>query len=78
MVKGFMMKDVNSQLQNLFAKLRPFPGATLKHLRYYIAPSLINETCNKIILYGGCNDVNNKNSAPEKNANEIADMVILS
>ena len=77
MVKGFMMKDVNSQLQNLFAKLRSFPGATLKHLRYYIVPSLINETPNRIILHGGCNHVNNKNSTPEKIANEIEDMAIL-
>ena len=78
MVKGIKMNEVNSQLQNLFAKLRSFPGATLKHLRYYIVSSLINETCDKIILHGGCNDVNNKNSTPEKLANEIADMVILS
>ena len=28
-------------------------------------------------MHGGCNDVNNKNSTPEKNANEIADMAIL-
>ena len=28
-------------------------------------------------MHGGCNDVNNKSSAPEKIANEIADMAIL-
>ena len=28
-------------------------------------------------MHGGCNDVNNKNSTPEKIANEIADMAIL-
>ena len=71
------MKDVNSQLRNSFAKLRSFPGATLKHLRHYIVSSLIEETPDRIILHGGCNDVNNKNSAPEKIANEIADMAIL-
>ena len=43
MVKGIKMKEVNSQLRNLFAKLKSFPGATLKHLRYYIVPSLIDE-----------------------------------
>ena len=58
-------------------KLRPFPGATLKHLKYYIVPAIIDETLDRIILHGGCNDVNNKNSTPEKTANEIADMVIL-
>ena len=72
MVKGIRMKEVNSQLSNSFAKLRLFPGATLKHLKYYIAPSP-----DRIILHGGCNDVNNNNSTPEKIANEIADMAIL-
>ena len=28
-------------------------------------------------MHGGCNDVNNKNSTPEKTANEIADIPIL-
>ena len=77
MVKGIRMKHVNSQLRNPFAKLRLFPRATLKHLRYYNVPSLVNETADKIILHGGCNDVNNKDSNPEKTANEIADMAIL-
>ena len=71
------MKHVNSQLRNPFAKLRLFPRATLKHLRYYNVPSLVNKTADKIILHGGCNDVNNKDSTPEKTANEIADMAIL-
>ena len=57
---------------------RSFPGATLKHLKYYVVPSLIDETpLQRIILHGGCNDVNNKNSAPGKVANEIADMAVL-
>ena len=77
MVKGIRMKEVNSQLRNSFSKLRSFPEATLKHLKYYIVPSLIDETTDRIILNGGCNDVNNKNSTPEKTANEIADMAIL-
>ena len=77
MVKGIRMKEVNSQLQNSFSKHRSFPGATLKHLRYYIVVSLIDKTPNRVILHGGCNDVNNKNSTPEKIANEIADMAIL-
>ena len=61
------MKEVNSQLVNYATRLQnSFPGATLKHLKYYIVPSLIDETPDRIILHGGCNDVNNKNSTPEK------------
>ena len=77
MVKGIRMKEVITQLRNSFAKLRSFPGATLKHLKYSIVPSLIDETPNRIILHGGCNDVNNKNSTSEKITNKIADMAIL-
>ena len=44
MVKEIRMKHVKSQLRNSFAKLRQFPGATLKHLSYFIVPSLFEET----------------------------------
>ena len=54
MVMGIRMKEVNSQLRNSFAKLRPFPGATLKHVRYYIVLSLIDEIPDRIISHGGC------------------------
>ena len=67
------MKEVNSQLRYSSEKLRSFPGTTLKYLKYYIVSSLIDETTDRIILHGGCNDVNNKNSTPKKTANEITD-----
>ena len=77
MVKGIRMKEVNSKLRNSFAKLRFFLGAILKHLKYYIVFSLIDEIPDRIILHGGRNDANNKNSTPEKIANEIAHMAML-
>ena len=46
-------------------------------LKYYIVPSLIDETSDRITLHGGCNDANNKNSTPERIANQLADMAIL-
>ena len=54
MVKGIRMKEVNTQLRSSFAKLRPFLGATSKHVRYYIVLSLIDEIPNRIISHGGC------------------------
>ena len=60
-----------------FAKLRSFPGALLKHLKYYVVPFLIDEFPDRIILHGGCNDINKINSPPEKIANKIRDMAIL-
>ena len=76
-VKGIRIKEVNSQFRNWFAKLRSFPGATWKHLKYYILPSIIDEPPDRIILHRGFNDVNNKTPTPEKITNGIADMGIL-
>ena len=52
------------------------PAATLKPLKYYaVVPSLIDEASDRIILYRGCNDVNNKNSTPEKVAISVSAMI---
>ena len=79
-IKGIGMKEVNSQLHNSFAKRISFPGVTLKHLKYYLVPFLIdNPPPPKLfcIFHGGCNDVNNKNSTSEKIANKTRDTVML-
>ena len=72
------MEEINGQLHTSFEKLRSFPGAISKHVKCYIVPSLIEETPNRIILHGVCNDANSEISAPDRITNEIADMVILS
>ena len=77
MVKGIKVNKVNKQLRNSFAKRRSFPGATLKHLKYCVVPSLVGETPDRITMYGKCNDINNKNLTPEKIANKIGDIAIL-
>ena len=77
MVKDIKMKEINVQSDNSFAKLEWFSGVTLKHLKNCVVPSLIDEIPNRIILYGRCTDVNNKNLTPEKAANEIGDIAIL-
>ena len=40
MVKGLRMREFNQQLHNSFAKLRPFPGASIKQLEYYAVLTL--------------------------------------
>ena len=77
MVKEFKMKKVNKLLYKLFAKLRLFHGTTLKHLNYYVVSSLIKETLGRIILHGGCNDLNNKKLTSGNIGNDIGDMAIL-
>ena len=59
-----------------YSKVHCHSGAR-QMLKYYIVPSLIDETSDRITLHGGCNDANNKNSTPERIANQLADMAIL-
>ena len=75
--KNFMIamtkvRDIrkNKKFYNSFVKLRSFSGATLKHLKYYFVPPLIDKTPDRIIFYGRCYNPNEKNPAPEIIANE--------
>ena len=43
-VNDIRIKDINKQLHDWFAKLRSFPGALSKHLKYYVVPFLIDES----------------------------------
>lgn len=49
----------------------------LSYVKHYVFPPLIDETPGRTIFHGGCNNVNNKNSTPEKIANEVGVMEIL-
>ena len=60
MVKSLRMKEVNSCLTNLFAKLRLFPGAKRKQL-----------SCYRILIHGGCNDTSSIISSPKNVATDL-------
>ena len=77
MVKGIRMKEFNQNLQNSFAKLRPFPGASTKQLQYYVMPTLTDDSPNRIVLHAGCNDVGDRNSTPEDIAKKIQELAML-
>ena len=55
-------------LKNTQARVRPFPGATVKQLHHYVTPTLIDDAPDTVIIQDGCNDVSNKNS----NSKDIA------
>ena len=77
MVKGIRMKEFNHHLKQSIAKLRPFPGATLKQLTHYAKPTLVDETLNRIVIHGGCNDIGNRSSSEQsiaENVIKLADM----
>ena len=77
MVKGLRMREFNQQLHNSFAKLRPFPGASIKQLEYYAVPTLNDESPNRIIIHAGCNDVGDRNATPEEIAKKIEEFAMM-
>lgn len=77
MVKGMRMKEFNQHLKNSFCKLRSFPGASLKQLAHYALPTLVDETPNRVIIHGGCNDISNRSINEQNIANSIIDIANL-
>ena len=72
------MYKFNKQFQNTFTNFRSLHGATLKHVKYYVVPSLIEKNPNKIVFHGRYNDLNNKNLTPKMIAIDIRNMAQLS
>ena len=68
------MKEFNSYLKNGYWKLRPFPGATVKQLQHDAIPGVVDETPNRVIFHGGCNDVSNRDASPEEMVNDLKDL----
>ena len=68
------MKEFNSYVKNGYSNLKPFPGATVKQLQHYAIPSSVDETLNRVLLHGGCNDLSKKNVSPEQISNDIKDL----
>jgi len=74
MVKGLKMKFINNQIDKAYAKLRPFPGATLRQLNYYVTPTLLYDSPDTVILHAGCNEINNKNMPCDVIASNIINL----
>ena len=63
MIKGTRRNEFNNNLKNCSARFRSFPGATVKQLKHYVMPTLIDDTPDVIILHGGCNDIKPRDNA---------------
>ena len=66
MVKGIRVKEFNNNLTRCSSRIRSFPGATLKQLKHYVIPTLVDDTPDVVIIEGGCNDLRNGNAACRK------------
>ena len=74
MVKVLKVKAMNRNLKINSISVRPFPGATIKHLHHYVIPMLTDDTLNTIINQSGCNDVCSRNSNPKDIAKAIGNL----
>ena len=52
---------MNNKLRGASARTRDFRGATIKHLKHHVLPSLVDDTPDIAVIHGGCNDLGYKN-----------------
>lgn len=61
MVKKLKKKELNGNLKNTSARIRPSPGATVKEVNHYIISTFTDNKPNTTNIHGRCNDVVKKN-----------------
>ena len=54
-------KKLNNKLEGAFTCIRQFRGATIKHVKHHVLPSLVDDTPDIAVIYGGCNNLGYKN-----------------
>ena len=61
-------KNINHKFRGAFASIPDFRsatikwGATIKHLKHHVLPSLVDDTPDTAVIHGGCNDLGYKNN----------------
>ena len=61
MVSNVKAKKLNNKLRGASAGIQDFIGATIKHLKQHVIPSLVDDTPDIAVTHGGCNDLGYKN-----------------
>ena len=62
MARNVRAKNLNDKLRGASASIRDFRGATIKHLKHHVLPSLVDDTPDTAVIHGGCNDLGYKNN----------------
>ena len=60
-VSNVKAKKLNNKLRGASARIRDFRGATIKHLKHHLLPSLVDGTPDIALIHGRCNDLGYKN-----------------
>ena len=55
--KGIRLREFNRNINNGNAKIKCFPGSTVKQLKHYSIPMLSEERPNTVVLHVGINDL---------------------
>ena len=53
MVSNVKVKKLNNDLRVVSARIRDFRGATIKHLKHHVLPSLVDDIPDIAVIYGG-------------------------
>ena len=68
MARNVRAKNINHKFRGAFASTTDFRsatikwGATIKHLKHRVLPSLVDDTPDTAAIHGGCNDLGYKNN----------------
>ena len=57
MVSNVKANKLNNKLQGASASIRDFRGATIKHLKHHVLPSLVDDTPDIAVIHEGCKDL---------------------
>ena len=61
MVSNVKVKKFDNNFRCTSVRIRDFRGATIKHLKHHVLPSLVDGTPDIAVIYGGCNNLGYKN-----------------
>ena len=77
MVSNVKAKKLNNKLRGASAGIQDFIGATIKHLKQHVIPSLVDDTPDIAVTHGGCNDLGYKNKEA-LSTDDIVNAILIS
>ena len=77
MVSNVKAKKLNNKLRGASAGIQDFVGATKKHLKQHVIPSLVDDTPDIAVTHGGCNDLGYKNKEA-LSTDDIVNAILIS
>ena len=74
MMQRIHKREFNGNLDNGYARIQCFPGATPKYLHHHVLPFLIEDKPQTLVIHGGTNSIRDHDQTPDKIANQVIDI----